>query len=82
MRKHAKISKTGRFRSNLLSTYEAIIRVGFHQEWLKFMEGRWYYFERQKRGKARPLGISVAGVGYPVERSEIIARENDYQLIE
>ncbi len=31
---------------------------------------------------ARRLGISVAGVGYSVERGEIIARENDYQLIE
>jgi len=31
---------------------------------------------------ARSLGISVAGVGYSVERGEIIARENDYQLIE
>ena len=30
---------------------------------------------------ARRLGISVAGVGYSVERGEIIARENDYQLI-
>jgi REP element-mobilizing transposase RayT len=31
---------------------------------------------------AKRLGISVAGVGYSVERGEIIARENDYQLIE
>ncbi len=31
---------------------------------------------------ARRLGISVPGVGYSVERGEIIARENDYQLIE
>ena len=31
---------------------------------------------------ARRLGISVAGVGYSVERGEIIARENNYQLIE
>ena len=31
---------------------------------------------------ARRLGISVAGVGYSVERGEIIALENDYQLIE
>ncbi len=31
---------------------------------------------------ARRLGISVAGVGYSVERGEIIARENQYQLIE
>jgi len=30
----------------------------------------------------RRLGISVPGVGYSVERGEIIARENDYQLIE
>ncbi len=30
---------------------------------------------------ARRLGISVAGVGYSVERGEIIVRENDYQLI-
>ncbi len=30
---------------------------------------------------AKRLGISVAGVGYSVERGEIIARENDYQLI-
>ncbi|MDL1967599.1 MAG: hypothetical protein LWW97_03390 [Deltaproteobacteria bacterium] len=28
------------------------------------------------------LGISVSGVGYSVERGEIIARNNDYQLIE
>jgi hypothetical protein len=28
------------------------------------------------------LGISVPAVGYSVERGEIIARENDYQLIE
>jgi hypothetical protein len=28
------------------------------------------------------LGISVAGAGYSVERGEIIALENDYQLIE
>jgi len=31
---------------------------------------------------AKRLGISVAGVGYSVERGEILARENDYQLIE
>ncbi len=31
---------------------------------------------------ARRLGISVPGVGYSVERGEIIAHENDYQLIE
>ena len=31
---------------------------------------------------ARRLGISVVGVGYSVERGEIIALENDYQLIE
>ncbi len=31
---------------------------------------------------AKRLGISVAGVGYSVERGEIIARENEYQLIE
>ncbi|MFH1628011.1 MAG: hypothetical protein ABIE47_04730 [Pseudomonadota bacterium] len=31
---------------------------------------------------ARRLRISVSGVGYSVERGEIIARENDYQLIE
>ena len=31
---------------------------------------------------ARRLGISVAGVGYSVARGEIIARENQYQLIE
>ncbi len=30
----------------------------------------------------RRLGISVAGVGYSVQRGEIIARENDYQLKE
>ncbi len=30
---------------------------------------------------ARCLGISVAGVGYSVERGEIIALENDYQSI-
>jgi len=31
---------------------------------------------------ARRLEISVPGVGYSVERGEIIALENDYQLIE
>ena len=31
---------------------------------------------------ARRLGITVAGVGYSVERGEIIARGNHYQLIE
>ena len=31
---------------------------------------------------ARRLEISVPGVGYSVERGEIIARENDYRLIE
>ena len=31
---------------------------------------------------ARRLRISVSGVGYSVERGEIIACENDYQLIE
>jgi len=30
----------------------------------------------------RRLGISVAGVGYSVERGEIIVLENEYQLIE
>jgi hypothetical protein len=30
---------------------------------------------------ARRLGIGIAGVGYSAERGEIIARENDYQLI-
>ena len=40
------------------------------------------------RGRTNPLpgdmllGIGVAGVGYSVERGEIIARENDYRLIE
>jgi adenine/guanine phosphoribosyltransferase-like PRPP-binding protein len=51
MRKHAKISPTGR-------------------TWCSSSE------------LAKRLGISVAGVGYSVERGEIIARENDYQLIE
>ena len=31
---------------------------------------------------ARRLRISVSGVGYSVERGEIIARENDDQLVE
>ncbi len=31
---------------------------------------------------ARRLGISVPGVGYSVERGEIIACENNYRLIE
>ena len=31
---------------------------------------------------AKRLGISVAWVRYSVERGEIIARENDYQLTE
>ena len=31
---------------------------------------------------ARRLGISVAGVGYSVERGKNIAKENDYQLID
>ena len=31
---------------------------------------------------ARRLGITVAGVGYSVERGEIIARGNHFQLIE
>ena len=31
---------------------------------------------------AKRLGIGAAGVGYSVERGEIIARENDYQLTE
>jgi hypothetical protein len=31
---------------------------------------------------AKRLGISVAGVGYSVERGEVLARENDYLLIE
>lgn len=31
---------------------------------------------------ARRLGTSVPEVGYSVERGEIIARENDYQLID
>lgn len=31
---------------------------------------------------ARRLGISVAGVGFSVKKGEIIARENNYQLIE
>jgi putative transposase len=31
---------------------------------------------------ARRFGISVAGVGYSVERGEIIARENHYQLVD
>ena len=31
---------------------------------------------------ARRLGISVSGVGYSVERGAIIARENNYRLIE
>ena len=29
----------------------------------------------------RRLGISVAGVGYSVERGEKLTKENDYQLI-
>ncbi|MBL7205397.1 MAG: hypothetical protein ISS63_13895 [Desulfobacteraceae bacterium] len=31
---------------------------------------------------ARRLRISISGFGYSVERGEIIARENDYRLIE
>jgi len=31
---------------------------------------------------ARRLNISVSGVGYSVERGEIITRDNDYQLID
>lgn len=31
---------------------------------------------------ARRLGISVTGVGYSVERGELIAKENNYQLID
>jgi chromosomal replication initiation ATPase DnaA len=31
---------------------------------------------------ARHLGMSVPGIGYSVERGEIIARENDYRLAE
>jgi putative transposase len=31
---------------------------------------------------ARRLGITVAAIGYSVERGENIARENDYQLVE
>ena len=30
---------------------------------------------------AQRLNISVAGVGYSVERGEIIARDNNYQLM-
>ena len=30
----------------------------------------------------RRIGISIAGVGYSVERGEVIGRENDYQLLE
>jgi hypothetical protein len=29
---------------------------------------------------ARRFGIGVTGIGYSVEKGEIIARENDYQL--
>ncbi len=32
-------------------------------------------------GSVRRLGISAAGVGYPLETGEIIAHENDYLLI-
>jgi hypothetical protein len=31
---------------------------------------------------ARRLGLSVPGIGYSVERGEIIARESGYQLVE
>jgi len=31
---------------------------------------------------ARHLGISVSGVGYPIERGEAIARDNNYQLVD
>lgn len=31
---------------------------------------------------ARRLGLSVPGVGYAVQRGELIARENNYQLLE
>ncbi len=31
---------------------------------------------------ARRLGLSVPGVGYAVARGELIARENNYQLLE
>jgi len=30
----------------------------------------------------RSLGLSVPGVGYAVQRGKLIARENDYQLLE
>jgi DNA-binding XRE family transcriptional regulator len=31
---------------------------------------------------ARRIGISVSGIGYCAERGKLIARENDYQLLE
>lgn len=31
---------------------------------------------------SRRVGTTVLGIGYLVERCEIIGRENDYQLIE
>ena len=32
-------------------------------------------------GMAKYLGISVAGVGYALERGEAIARDNNYRLV-
>jgi hypothetical protein len=31
---------------------------------------------------ARPLGLSVPGIGYSVEKGEIVARESGYRLVE
>ena len=51
-----------------------IFEIGVHDI---FTKGK-----QQKSVKPRRLRISVSGVGYSVERGEIIARENDYQLID
>jgi len=62
-----------------------IFLKGKHQKRVKARSLFCYWAVRELgvslTGLARRINISVSGVGYSVDRGEIIARENDYRLI-
>ena len=65
---------------------EDIFRKGKHQERVKARSLFCYWMVRELGASltdlAKRLDISVAGVGYSVDRGERIARENNYRLLD
>jgi len=65
---------------------EDVFRKGKHQERVKVRSLFCYWMVRELGATltelAKRLDISVAGVGYSVDRGERIARENNYRLLD